>query len=99
MTAIDPDTVLAALYRAAKPGGIVGVIDFVGEPGDTRAIVNKMHRIDPDKVRTGFERAGFVFEAQSDLLRVPTDDHTKLVFDPAVRGKTDKFVYRFRKPV
>jgi predicted methyltransferase len=90
--------VLAALYRALKPGGIVGVIDFVGEPGDPRVIVNRLHRIDPARARADFERAGFVFEGQSDLLHVANDDHTMLVFDPAIRGKTDKFVSRFRKP-
>jgi predicted methyltransferase len=95
---IEPDNVLAALYRAVKPGGIVGVIDFVGKPGDPRVIVNQLHRIDPARVRADFERTGFVFEGQSDLLHVATDDHTKLVFDPTIRGKTDKFVSRFRKP-
>ena len=49
-------------------------------------------------VRADFERAGFVLDGESDLLRVPADDHSKLVFDPAVRGRTDRFVYRFRKP-
>jgi predicted methyltransferase len=95
---IDPENVLAALYRAVKPGGIVGVIDFVGKPGDPRVIVNQLHRIDPARVRSDFEGAGFVFEGQSDLLHVAGDDHTVLVFDPAIRGKTDKFVSRFRKP-
>jgi predicted methyltransferase len=44
------------------------------------------------------EGAGFVFEGQSDLLHVVNDDHTMLVFDPTIRGKTDKFVSRFSKP-
>ena len=43
-------------------------------------------------------RAGFVLEAESDLLRNPDDDYDKSVFDPAVRGRTDRFVMRFRKP-
>ncbi len=94
----DPDQVLAGMFRAVKPGGIVGVIDHAGEPGDTRAIVDKLHRIDPATVKVDFVRAGFVLEAESDLLRNPADDKSKLVFDPAVRGKTDRFVYRFRKP-
>ena len=42
--------------------------------------------------------AGFRFEGESRLLRNPADDHTKVVFDPAIRGKTDQFAYRFRKP-
>jgi predicted methyltransferase len=95
---IEPDNVLGALYKGLKPGGIVGVIDFVGKPGDPRVIVNKLHRIDPARVRADFEYAGFVFEGQSELLHVATDDHTVLVFDPSIRGKTDRFISRFRKP-
>jgi predicted methyltransferase len=96
---IDPNTVVRAIWDAVKPGGTVAVIDHVAVPGgDTRAVVEKLHRIDPAVVRADFERAGFVLEAQSDLLRVPEDDHSKNVFDPSIRGKTDRFVYRFRKP-
>jgi predicted methyltransferase len=94
----DPHRVLAALYRGMKPGGIVGVVDHVGPAGDTRAIVDKLHRIDPATIRADFERAGFVLDAQSDMLRNPEDDHTKNVFDPAIRYKTDRVVYRFVKP-
>ena len=82
-----------------KPGGTVGVVDHVAAPGgDTREVVAKLHRIDPAVVRADFERAGFLFDGESALLRNPADDHAKLVFDPAVRGKTDRIVYRFRKP-
>ncbi|MBX9883226.1 MAG: methyltransferase [Sphingomonas sp.] len=94
----DPAAFLAALYKAMKPGGIVGVVDHVAAPGDTRATVDKLHRIDPEVVKADFKAAGFVLEGESDLLRVPGDDHSKLVFDPSVRGKTDRFVFRFRKP-
>jgi predicted methyltransferase len=96
---IDPNTVVRAIWDAVKPGGTVAVIDHIAPPGDdTRAIVEKTHRIDPAVVRADFERAGFVLEAQSDMLRNPSDDHDKNVFDPSIRGKTDRFVYRFRKP-
>jgi predicted methyltransferase len=95
---VDPDQVLATLYAAMKPGGIVAVVDHVGPAGDTRAVVDKLHRIDPETVKADFRRAGFVLDGESDLLRVASDDHTKNVFDPAVRGKTDRFVMRFRKP-
>ncbi|PEQ10822.1 methyltransferase [Novosphingobium sp. PC22D] len=94
----DPDAFVSALFAAMRPGGIVGIVDHVGLPGDTRAIVDKLHRIDPATVKRDFERAGFVLEDASELLANPEDDHTKLVFDPAVRFKTDRFVYRFRKP-
>ncbi|MBW8911304.1 MAG: class I SAM-dependent methyltransferase [Sphingomonas sp.] len=64
----------------------------------TRALVEKLHRIDPSTVKADFAAAGFRFEAASPLLANAADDHSKLVFDPAVRGKTDRFLYRFRKP-
>lgn len=95
---MDPAAFLRTVFEATKAGGIVGVIDHVGPEGDTREIVERLHRIDPARVRADFEAAGFVFEAESDLLRTPGDDRTKNVFDPAVRGKTDRFVFRFRKP-
>jgi predicted methyltransferase len=94
----DPAAFVKMLYAATKPGGIVGIIDHVGAPGDTRAIVDALHRIDPAVVKADFESAGFVLEGQSPLLANPADDHSKLVFDPAVRGKTDRFLFRFRKP-
>ena len=96
---VDPDAALAEVFAAVKPGGTVGVVDHVAAPGgDTREVVAKLHRIDPAVVRADFERAGFVFDGESALLRNPADDHAKLVFDPTVRGKTDRIVYRFRKP-
>ncbi len=94
----DPAAFLAALYKSVKPGGTVAVIDHIALAGDTRATVEKMHRIDPEIVKADFLKAGFVLDGESDLLRDPTDDHTKLVFDPAVRGKTDRFVFRFSRP-
>ncbi len=94
----DPNVVIAGLFYATKPGGIVAVIDHVGPAGDTRAIVDKVHRIDPETVKADFARGGFVLEAESPLLRMASDDLSKSVFDPAVRGKTDRFALRFRKP-
>jgi predicted methyltransferase len=96
---MDPAAFLATVFTATKPGGIVGVVDHVAQPGgDTRAVADKLHRIDPAVIRADFERAGFVFDGETDLLRNPGDDHSNLVFDPAVRGKTDRVVYRFKKP-
>lgn len=94
----DPAAFLRMLFAAMKPGGVVGVIDHAGPAGDTRAVVEKLHRIDPATVKADFAAAGFVLEATSDLLSNPADDHSKGVFDPALRGHTDRFVFRFRKP-
>lgn len=94
----DPAAFVKTLFDMTKPGGIVGVIDHVGAPGDTRAVVEAVHRIDPETVKADFKRAGFILEAQSNLLANPADDHSKLVFDPSIRGKTDRFIFKFRKP-
>ena len=95
---MDPDQWLKTVYNAMRPGAVVGVIDHVANPGDTRATVEKYHRIDPAVVKADFKRAGFVLEAESNMLRNPADDHSLNVFDPKIRGKTDRFVLKFRKP-
>jgi predicted methyltransferase len=95
----DPALLLAKLCAALKPGSAVVVEDHVANAGgDTSATVDKLHRIDPAVVKRDFEKAGFVFEAESKVLAHLDDDHTKPVFDDAIRGKTDQFVFRFRKP-
>lgn len=96
---MDPAAFVRTIYDAMKPGAVVGIIDHAANPGgDTRKVVEDLHRIDPAVVRADFERAGFILEAQSDLLRNPADDHSKNVFDEAIRGKTDRFIFKFRKP-
>jgi len=96
----DTAEMLKRLKAALKPGGVVVVQDHVAKAGgDTAKVVDELHRIDPAVVRAEFERAGFVFDSESKVLAHPEDDHTKLVFDEAIRGKTDQFIYRFRKPI
>jgi predicted methyltransferase len=96
---MDPAGFLRTVFQSLKPGGTIAVIDHVANPGrETREEVNATHRIDPATIRADFERAGFVFAGESNVLRNPQDDHTKLVFDPSVRGHTDRVVYRFRRP-
>jgi len=95
---MDPDAWLKPIYAAMKPGAVVGVIDHVANPGDPRVTVEKMHRIDPAVIKADFKRAGFKLEAESKILRNPADDHSLLVFNPAIRGKTDRVVLKFRKP-
>jgi len=98
ITRADPDAFLAELFKAMKPGGTVAVIDHTGPSGDTRAIVSKLHRIDPATVKADFAKAGFTLAAESDLLANDTDDLSKNVFDLDVRGKTNRFMFKFEKP-
>lgn len=96
---MDPNAFLKAVYSTMKPGATIGVIDHVANANnDTRATVDKLHRIDPNVVKADFKRAGFVFVGSSNLLRNPADDHNLLVFDPKIRGKTDRFIFLFKKP-
>ena len=95
---IDGPTFVAELYKGTKPGGILAVVDHYAAPGSPPETGNTLHRIDPGIVIEEIEAAGFVLEAQSDILRNPDDDHSLHMGDPQVRGKTDRFVLRFRKP-
>ena len=73
--------------RAPVPGAACGL---------TRA--TQLHRIDEAFVRKTLERHGLVLEAESPLLRNPADKRLKGVFDPKVKGRTDRFVHLYRKP-
>jgi predicted methyltransferase len=96
---MEPAAFLRTVYKAMKPGAVIGVIDHVANPNtDTRATVERLHRIDPEVLKADFKRAGFVLVGSSDLLRNPADDHNLLVFDPKIRGKTDRVMFKFRKP-
>jgi predicted methyltransferase len=88
-----------AFFRSVKPGGLFMVIDHAAAEGSGLSATETLHRIDPVRLRSEIEAAGFVFEAQDNDLRNAADDHTRPVFDPLVRGRTDQFVFRFRKPI
>ncbi|HTD11017.1 MAG TPA: hypothetical protein VK676_03010 [Steroidobacteraceae bacterium] len=92
-----------AVFKALKPGGIYIVTDHAAAPGSNFLdlepdMSRRLHRIDPAIVKRQVLAAGFVLEAQSDLLANGADPHTASVFDPAIRGKTDQFFFKFRKP-
>jgi predicted methyltransferase len=86
---------LKSLHSSLKPGGILAVIDHVGVPDQDN---KKLHRMLVQQARDALGKAGFVIEAESALFANPADDHTKGVFDPAIRGHTDQFAIRARKP-
>jgi predicted methyltransferase len=94
----DPAVLNRAAFDALKPGGIYLVIDHVAAAGSGLRDTNTLHRIDPALVKQQVTAAGFAFVGDSQLLANPADDHTKKVFDPSIRGKTDQFVFKFRKP-
>ena len=87
-----------AVFAALKPGGVFIVIDHSAKPGADISVADTLHRIDPAIVKAEVEAAGFVFDGESPVLANPADTREASVFDEAIRGKTDQFAYRFRKP-
>ncbi|MEO5827063.1 MAG: methyltransferase [Luteimonas sp.] len=94
----DPASVDQHVFAALKPGGVYIVIDHAAEVGSGLRDTDTLHRIDPAYVRKQVEAAGFEFVGESTVLRNPADNHSLKVFDPAIRGHTDQFAYKFRKP-
>ena len=87
-----------SVYAALKPGGVYVVLDHAAALGSGIAATETLHRIDPARVKADVLAAGFTWDGESRVLSNPADDHTKNVFDPQIHGKTDQFLYRFRKP-
>jgi predicted methyltransferase len=87
-------TILASL----KPGGLYVVLDHSAPAGSGLADTKTLHRIDADVVKQEVTAAGFEFVGASDILANPADSRTAIVFDPSIRGKTDQFILKFRKP-
>ncbi|HXU99979.1 MAG TPA: methyltransferase [Caulobacteraceae bacterium] len=88
----------AAVFNALKPGGLFVVLDHAAMDGSGLSATNTLHRIDPAVVKKEVTAAGFVFAGESKVLRNSADPRTALVFDKSIRGHTDQFVYKFRKP-
>lgn len=86
------------VYAALKPGGVYVVLDHAAATGSGIGATETLHRIDPERVKADALAAGFKFDGESKILANPADDHMKNVFDPAIRGHTDQFLFRFRKP-
>jgi predicted methyltransferase len=95
---LDVAAVNKSIFAALKPGGLLVVLDHAAPAGTAIDSADTVHRIDPAIVRRELEAAGFKYEGESTVLRNPKDDYTKNVFDPSLRGHTDQFIYKFRKP-
>ena len=91
--------VVGTLFKALKPGGVLVIVDHVAQPGSKVRDTESLHRIDPEVIIRTVTAAGFVLEAESNVLRNVADNHELAVFDPAIRGRTDQVVLKFRKPL
>jgi predicted methyltransferase len=87
-----------AVFAALKPGGVYVVLDHAALPESGVTATDTLHRIDPARVKADVLAAGFKLDGESSILANKADDHTKNVFDPSVRGHTDQFLLRFKKP-
>jgi predicted methyltransferase len=87
-----------AVFERLKPGGCYVIVDHAAAAGSGTGNTQSLHRIDPGFVREEVEAAGFVLDAQSTMLASQDDSHLIKVFDPSIKGETDRFTYRFVKP-
>jgi len=85
-------------YERLKSGGYYVIVDHVAAAGVGMSSAPTLHRIDPATVREEVEAAGFVLDAESSVLVNEHDPHSIKVFDPSIKGETDRFAYRFVKP-
>jgi len=95
---IDGAKFRTELEKGLKPGGILAIVDHYAAAGSPRETGGTLHRIDPQIVISELEATGFVLEARSEVLRNMEDDYGLGIFDAKVRGMTDRFVLKFRKP-
>lgn len=87
-----------AVYDRLKPGGFYVIVDHAAAAGSGTSDAQSLHRIDPASVREEVEAIGFVLDAESTMLTNRDDSHSIKVFDPSIKGETDRFAYRFVKP-
>lgn len=95
---VDVARMNAAVFAALKPGGLYVILDHEAAAGAGISVAGTLHRIESAELRRQVEAAGFIFDGESDAVRVAADDRTLSVFDESIRGRSDRFVYRFRKP-
>lgn len=99
--AVSDPTVMTAvntsIYKALKPGGVYVLVDHHAPAGSGAAAGGTLHRIDPAIVREQLEAVGFSLIEEADFLVNPDDPMTTGPFDPAIRGKTSRFIYKFQK--
>ncbi|WP_295136368.1 class I SAM-dependent methyltransferase [uncultured Reyranella sp.] len=87
-----------AVHERLKAGGRYVIVDHAAAVGAGTSAAQSLHRIDPASVRAEVKAAGFVLDAESTLLANKDDPHTIEVFDASIKGRTDRFAYRFVKP-
>ena len=96
---IDASNFIDQIVAALKPGAALLIVDHQAKAGTGSSAAQDLHRIEESFARQDFTAHGLVYEASLDVLRSKDDDHGKGVMDPAIKGRTDRFVHRYRKPL
>lgn len=95
---VDTAKLNRMVYDALKPGGRVLVVDHRAEPGSGWRDAATIHRMDTATIVQEMEAAGFRLAVNSALFSNPADDKSKRVFEPTIRGGTDRSLFVFVKP-
>lgn len=114
MPAGTTDVMFAAMYKALKPGGVLGVVEHRGNPEVPQDPRARSGYVNEDYAIELAEKAGFVLEARSEINANPADtkDYEGGVWTlpPTLRrgeedrekylaiGESDRFTLKFRKP-
>ncbi|MAK61350.1 MAG: hypothetical protein CMK09_10255 [Ponticaulis sp.] len=93
----DPDATFAEIARVLKPGGLFIALDHAAPTGAPESTGGTTHRIDPNVIDKLAASKGLTKVDESDLFANPDDDMTSNVFDPAIRGKTNQFLFKYEK--
>jgi predicted methyltransferase len=91
-----------SIFAALAPGGVFGVVDHSAKPGEGLTQVETLHRIEEPLVVKEIEAAGFKMEERASFLENPKDARDWSASPRKageLRGTSDRFVYRFRKPL
>lgn len=95
---VDMAAINKRIFDSLKPGGTYVVLDHSSKSGSAFADTSTLHRIDEQAVKAEVVAAGFEYVGRSDALANKDDTRELKVFDDAIRGRTDQFVLKFRRP-
>lgn len=102
----------AAFFKALKPGGVLGIVEHRARPDADMKSMKTSGYVTQAYVKEVAQRAGFVFEASSEINANPRDsaDHPHGIWSlpPSLRsgdedkykaiGESDRMTLKFRKP-
>lgn len=92
----DPEVAFAEIVRVLKPGGTFLAVDHIAPANSGLDAGGSLHRIREAIVTEFAEAAGLRVVRISHLHKNESDPLDIGVFDPAIQGKTSKFIVLYR---